>query len=105
MKSLATCLILAAVLVTGDAAVARDAEGWVLTPRDAEVTAATPQGGVVRFEGDIMGGAVGAAQDYCFARGMDAVPLGFFQLGKDVFGRDRLMTFQCDGLCRSGRVK
>lgn len=64
-------------------------------PREAEVTASTPRGGVVRFAGWMIGGAIEAAQRKCREDAMDAVPLGFFQIGTDDDGRDRVMTFQC----------
>ena len=57
-------------------------------PPKAEVTVSTPRGGVARFAGSLLGEPLIAAQEFCDARGMNAVPLGFFQVGKDDFRRE-----------------
>lgn len=58
--------------------------------------ASTPVGGVIRFSGSSIGGAIIQAQEVCALKNRDlsAVPIGFYKL-PDQDGHDQLMTFEC----------
>ena len=65
-------------------------------PHYVDVSAATPNGGVVRFSGNLIGDVVRKAQQQCQLINIEtsAVPIGFYRL-TDGNGHDQLMTFEC----------
>ena len=59
-------------------------------------------GGIVRFDRTVVGEVFSVAQMHCNNNAMDAVPLGFFRIGRHPNGTgETLMTFQCVPALRS----
>lgn len=70
--------------------------------RGPVLAATSDHGGIVRFDGTLVGGAFSMAQTHCNDNAMDAVPLGFFRIGRHPNGTgETLMTFQCVPALRS----
>lgn len=64
--------------------------------RQPYMAASSDHGGIVRFDGTLLGDVFVTAQRHCNANAMDAVPLGFFRVGPHPDGGgETLMTFQC----------
>jgi hypothetical protein len=86
-------LTIGSLLVSGCDRVLGETAGKI---GEAEVTAGSDAGGLVRFSGVMAGIAFDAAQKHCWQRQQQsAVPTSFYKIGPDTKGRDQIMTFEC----------